>query len=73
MKKTGRLIIVHESMERGGPAGEIAAIIADKGFDYLDAPIKRVAGLNVSLAPGMVDSPSVPKEQNIIDAVKSLG
>jgi len=59
-------------MERGGPGGEIAALIADKGFDYLNAPIKRVAGLNVSLAPGMVDPPSVPQEQNIINAVKAL-
>ncbi len=42
-KKTGKVIIVHEASLTGGFGGEIAARIADKAFEYLDAPIKRVA------------------------------
>ncbi len=44
VKKTGRLVVVHEAVKRGGFGGEIASMIAEEAFDYLDAPIKRVAG-----------------------------
>ncbi len=42
VRKTGRVIIVHEAPTFGGFGGEIAGLIADKGVDYLDGPIKRV-------------------------------
>ncbi len=42
VKKTTRLVIVHEAHVTGGFGGEIAAIVADEAFGYLDAPIKRV-------------------------------
>jgi len=73
VKKTGKLVITHEAYERGGVAGEIAAIVADKAFDYLDAPIKRVAALNVTTPhdPRLL-AVCKPQEQHIIDAVKSL-
>ena len=45
--KTGRVVIVHESTERTGYGAEIAAQIADKLFDELDAPIVRVCGANI--------------------------
>lgn len=45
VNKTGKVIIVHEAPTTGGFGGEIAAIIADKAFDSLDGPIKRVGGL----------------------------
>ena len=48
VKKTSRAVVVHESPVRGGAGAEIAAIISDEGFEYLDAPIKRV---------GVKDSP----------------
>lgn len=45
-KKTGRVVIVHESVQFGGFGGEIASVISDSdAFYYLDAPIKRVGGL----------------------------
>jgi pyruvate/2-oxoglutarate/acetoin dehydrogenase E1 component len=72
VKKTSRVVVAHESMERNGAGAEIVARIMDLAFDYLDAPIKRVAGKNASLAPGAVDPPSVPQPQDIIDAVKSI-
>lgn len=45
--KTHRAVIVHEAVKRGGYGGELAAQISEELFDSLDAPVKRVAGLNV--------------------------
>jgi 2-oxoisovalerate dehydrogenase E1 component len=42
VQKTGRVVIAHEGPEFGGFGGELAALIAKKGFEYLDAPIQRV-------------------------------
>lgn len=47
--KTGRVIIAHEACEQGGFGGEVAARIADRLFDELDAPILRVCGANVPI------------------------
>ncbi len=44
VKKTGRLLISHEAPKTGGFAGEIAAEIQEKCFNYLEAPIQRVCG-----------------------------
>ena len=50
VKKTSRLMIVHEAAKTGGLGGEIAASIADsEAFYYLDAPIRRLAGLDVPI------------------------
>jgi 2-oxoisovalerate dehydrogenase E1 component beta subunit len=45
--KTNRVIILHEAPLTGGAGAEFAARIAEKAFDYLDAPVKRVASLDV--------------------------
>ena len=45
VKKTGRAVIVQEAPVFGGFGGELAAILADKGIDYLDGPVKRVGSL----------------------------
>jgi 2-oxoisovalerate dehydrogenase E1 component beta subunit len=42
VKKTNRVIILHEDVRTGGIAGEVAAIINEEAFDYLDAPIVRI-------------------------------
>lgn len=48
--KTGKVLIVHEAVKTGGFGGEIAAVIADsEAFFYLDAPIRRLAGLDVPI------------------------
>ena len=51
VKKTGKAIIVYEDNEFGGYGAEIAAILAEDAFDYLDGPIMRIAGPEVPAVP----------------------
>lgn len=72
-KKTGKVIIVHEAVTKGGFGGEIAAVIAEKAFDYLDGPIKRVGGrfCPIPFSPEM-EQYYLPGADRIIDAAKAL-
>lgn len=47
VKKTGKVLIVHEDNLTGGIGAEIAAIISENAFNYLDSPIKRVAAFDI--------------------------
>lgn len=71
--KTGKLLIVHEANRTGGFGGEIAAIVADEGFDLLNAPIKRVTAPDtpVPFSP-VLESSYLPNEAKIIKAVKEM-
>jgi len=71
--KTGKVVIVHEAVRTGGFAGEIAAIIADEGFDLLNAPIKRVTAPDtpVPFSP-VLEQAFLPNEAKIVAAVKEL-
>ncbi len=71
--KTRRAVIVHEAVKRGGYGGEIAAQISDELFDYLDAPVKRVAGSNVVIpfSPALEDK-IIPQTGNIVATVREL-
>jgi pyruvate/2-oxoglutarate/acetoin dehydrogenase E1 component len=73
VRKTGRLVIVEEDNLSGGWAGDIAAIVAEEAFFWLDAPIKRVSAPDtpVPFAPVM-EQFYVPSEERIIEAVRSL-
>lgn len=51
VKKTGKALIVHEDNLTGGLGGEIASIIAEEAFEYLDGPIGRVAGPDIPAMP----------------------
>ena len=71
VKKTGRAIVVHEACKTGGFGGEIAAMIGEsEAFDYLDAPILRIAGLDtpVPYSPEL-EKAIVPDENQIKQAV----
>jgi pyruvate/2-oxoglutarate/acetoin dehydrogenase E1 component len=73
VRKTGRLVIVEEDNLTGGWAAEIAAIVADEAFVWLDAPIKRVSAPDVPppFAP-VLEQEYVPNEAKIVAAVLSL-
>ncbi|MEJ2166275.1 MAG: alpha-ketoacid dehydrogenase subunit beta [Desulfobacterales bacterium] len=73
VKKTHRLMIVHEEVKFAGSGAEIAALAAEKAFDYLDAPILRVAApfTPVPFSPAL-EQEFIPSEAKIIQAVKAL-
>ncbi len=73
LKKTGRLIIMDEEPKTGSAAAEIAALVADEAFDYLDAPIKRVCAPNtpIPFSPAL-EKYWIPHEENLIKAVGEI-
>jgi pyruvate/2-oxoglutarate/acetoin dehydrogenase E1 component len=73
VRKTGRLVIVEEDNLTGGWAADVAAIVAEEAFFWLDAPIKRVSAPDTPapFAPVM-EQFYVPSVERVIEAVKSL-
>ena len=73
VKKTGRVIIVHEAPVSGGIGGEIAAIIAEEAFYSLDAPIKRVgAPFTPVPASPILEKFYLPNAEKIVRAAKEI-
>ncbi|MFO7962385.1 MAG: alpha-ketoacid dehydrogenase subunit beta [Desulfobacterales bacterium] len=70
--KTGRAIVVDEDTSRCGAAGEIAMQIVEKAFDYLDAPVQRVAAKNYPIPPGAMEQFVLPQQDQIAAAVKAV-
>ena len=73
IRKTGRLAIVHEDVQRNGWGAEVAAKVASEALYYLDAPIKRICTYNVPIpfAPVM-ENFVVPSVERIITEIKQL-
>ena len=73
VKKTGRLAIVHEDNLTGGWGAEVAALVAQHAFDYLDAPILRICAPDtpVPFAPVM-ENYYLPGADDIADQVRQL-
>lgn len=73
IKKTGRLLIVEEDNLSGGWGAEVVARMADSGFFWFDAPIKRVAAPDVPppFSP-FLEREYVPSETKIVEAVLSM-
>lgn len=51
VKKTGKLLVVHEDNITGGVGAEVAALVADEAFEYLDGPVRRLCGPDVPTMP----------------------
>lgn len=72
VKKTNRVIILHEATMFNGIGGELSALITENCFEYLDAPIKRVASLDTPVPfIGELEQNFMPKER-FITALKAL-
>jgi len=73
-KKTGKVLVVYEAPQTGGFGGEIVSTIADSdAFFYLDAPIKRLGGLDVPIPYNpKLEAGVVPTEEKITAAIESL-
>lgn len=74
VKKTGRAIVVHEACKTGGFGGEIAALIAESdAFDYLDAPILRLAGLDTPVPYNPeLEKAIVPSQDQVKQAIHQV-
>jgi pyruvate/2-oxoglutarate/acetoin dehydrogenase E1 component len=73
VKKTGKVVIVHEATTFAGIGGEIAALVADKGIDYLDGPIKRVGGEFCPIPySAIMEQFYLPGEEKIKQAIEKV-
>ena len=74
VKKTGRVLIVHEAVQTGGFGGELAARIAGgESFYYLDAPVRRLGGAETPIPYNpTLERAAVPQEDDIVAAARRL-
>lgn len=72
-KKTSRAIVIDEGYQRYGVTGEIASVIAEGAFYYLDAPVKRMGAMDVPVpfSPVLEDL-TVPTAAGVVEVAKSL-
>jgi 2-oxoisovalerate dehydrogenase E1 component len=71
VKKTGKVLVCYEDTKFMGFGAEIAAQIAEEAFQYLDAPIKRVAGVHVHI-PFSLESYALPQDSWVINAAEEM-
>ena len=73
VKKTSRAIVIDQGYQRYGITGEIASVIADGAFYYLDAPVKRIGAMNVPIpfSPVLEDL-TIPSVPDIVEMAKTL-
>jgi 2-oxoisovalerate dehydrogenase E1 component len=74
VKKTGKVLVVHEDNLSWGIGAEIAARVADELFEWLDGPVRRVASLDtwVAYAPNLEDA-ILPQTSDVVSALVDLG
>tara|TARA_A100001015_G_scaffold20858_1_gene23849 strand:+ start:893 stop:1876 length:984 start_codon:yes stop_codon:yes gene_type:complete len=73
VQKTNRCLNVEEGFPFAGVGSEIAAMLVDEAFDYLDAPVKRLASVDAPLAyAANLERLALPKANNIVAAVKEM-
>jgi 2-oxoisovalerate dehydrogenase E1 component len=71
--RTGRLVIAHEAVKRGGWGAELAALVAERVLDVLDAPIVRVAARNVPMPYNdSLERATIPSQQDIAAALRGV-
>jgi pyruvate dehydrogenase E1 component beta subunit len=72
-KKTSRALVIDEGYEQYGVTAELASVIADGAFYYLDAPVKRMGAMNVPIpfSPALEDL-TIPNAQQVVEMAKSL-
>jgi pyruvate dehydrogenase E1 component beta subunit len=74
VKKTGRVLITHESVQNYGAGAEVASVIADsEAFFYLDRPIKRFGGMFIPVPYSpQLEAEAVPQPETIYQRAKEL-
>jgi acetoin:2,6-dichlorophenolindophenol oxidoreductase subunit beta len=73
VERTSRLVIVEENPYQGGWGGTVASIVADEGFEFLDAPVRRVAAACVPLPfADVLEQEVIPTVAAVTTAVRAL-
>ena len=73
VKKTHRALIVEEASKMGGFAGEISSQIQEAAFDYLDSPVRRLAGVEAPIPYSMpLEQIAIPNAGTVADAARQL-
>jgi pyruvate dehydrogenase E1 component beta subunit len=73
VRKTGHLVVAQEAVKRGGVASDIAAMVSERAFDALRAPIVRVAGANTVIPFNLaLEKATVPQISDIVAGVRSV-
>jgi pyruvate/2-oxoglutarate/acetoin dehydrogenase E1 component len=73
LERTSRLVIVEENPFQGGWGATVASIVADEGFELLDAPVRRVAGENVPLPfADALEQRVIPTVDKVAEAIRRL-
>jgi len=72
VKKTGRVVVADEDTERCGVTAEIMAQIMENAFDFLDAPVKRVAAANMPIPAGFMETHVLPQPQDVLAAIEDV-
>jgi pyruvate dehydrogenase E1 component beta subunit len=72
--KTGKALIVHEAVKTGGFGGEVSArLMESEAFGYLDAPVMRLAGLDIPIPYNRtLEYHAVPQIENIVEEARKL-
>jgi pyruvate dehydrogenase E1 component beta subunit len=69
-RKTGRVLVVHEAVKRGGVGGDIAAMLMEEAYDDLDGPVLRIAGRNTPIPYNLsIEKACVPSVEEIVAGV----
>jgi 2-oxoisovalerate dehydrogenase E1 component beta subunit len=73
VRKTNKVLVLHEASRTGGIGGEIAATIGEEAFEWLDAPVVRVASIDtpVPYSPPLEDY-YLPQTKDVLEAVRRL-
>ena len=73
VSKTGKAVIIDEGCQSFGVTAELASVVYDGAFDYLDAPVVRLGAMDVPVPFSKpLEDVTIPNEQDVISAVKSL-
>ena len=72
-RKTGKVLVVHEDRLTGGIGGEVAALIGEHAFEYLDGPVRRLAAMDTHTAfSPPLEEVILPSTNKIVDAIRNL-
>lgn len=73
VRKTGRLVVLHEATRTGGFAGEVAAVVMEEAFGSLKAPLRRVTGPDIPVpASPPLERFYIPDAEQVVTAVKDI-